>query len=52
MDEHGMNAADLSRLLGGSRNLGAMILRGERNVTLPHVRTLAAHFKVSAEVFL
>jgi len=52
MDEHGMSAADLSRLLGGSRNLGAMILRGERNLTLPHVRTLAAHFKVSPEVFL
>ena len=52
MDEHGMNAGDLSRLLGGSRNLGAMILRGERNVTLPHVRALAAHFKVSPKVFL
>ena len=52
MDEHGMSAADLSRLLGGSRNLGAMILRRERNLTLPHVRTLAAHFKVSPEVFL
>lgn len=52
MDEHGMNAADLSRLLGGSRNLGAMILRGDRNLTLPHVRTLTAHFKVSPEVFL
>ncbi len=52
MDEHAMSAADLSRLLGGSRNLGAMILRGERNLTLPHVRALAAHFKVSPEVFL
>jgi len=26
--------AGLSRLLGGSRNLGAMILRGERKLTL------------------
>lgn len=52
LDEHGLNAADISRLLGGSRNLGALILRGERNLTLPHVRTLAAHFKVSPEVFL
>lgn len=50
--EHGLTAADLSRLLGGSHNLGAMILRGERNLTLPHVRKLAAHFKVSAEVFI
>ncbi|HNQ88957.1 MAG TPA: transcriptional regulator [Verrucomicrobiota bacterium] len=50
--EHGLNAAGLSRLLGASRNLGAMILRGERSLTLAHVRRLAAHFKVSPEVFL
>jgi antitoxin component HigA of HigAB toxin-antitoxin module len=50
--EHGLNAADLSRLLRGSRNLGAMILRGERNLTLGHVRRLAAHFSVRAEVFI
>ncbi len=52
MEEHGLAAADLSRILDGSRNLGAMILRGERNLTLPHVRKLAAHFKVSAEAFI
>jgi antitoxin component HigA of HigAB toxin-antitoxin module len=44
--------ADLSRLLGGSRNLGAMILRGERRLTLDHVRTLAGRFGVSADLFL
>jgi HTH-type transcriptional regulator / antitoxin HigA len=52
MDERGMRAADLSRLLGGSRNLGAMILRGERKLTLNHVRTLSRHFRVSADLFL
>ena len=52
LEEHALAAADLSRLLGGSRNLGAMILRGERNLTLPHVRKLAAHFKVGAEAFV
>jgi len=52
LDEHGLAAADLSRLLGGSRNLGAMILRGERKLTLKHVRTLARHFRVSADLFL
>jgi HTH-type transcriptional regulator/antitoxin HigA len=50
--EHGLSAAGLSRILGASRNLGAMILRGERNLTLAHVRKLAAHFKVSPELFL
>lgn len=52
LEEHDLTAADLSRILGGSRNLGAMILRGERNLTLAHVRKLAAHFKVSAELFV
>ena len=52
LGEQGLAAADLSRLLGGSRNLGAMILRGERKLTLNHVRTLAERFGVSADLFL
>jgi HTH-type transcriptional regulator/antitoxin HigA len=52
LGEQGLVGADLSRLLGGSRNLGAMILRGERKLTLNHVRTLARHFGVSADVFV
>ncbi|HWX23194.1 MAG TPA: transcriptional regulator [Candidatus Binatia bacterium] len=52
LDEHGQTAADLSRFLGGSRNLGAMLLRGDRNLTLSHVRKLAARFKLSPEAFL
>jgi antitoxin component HigA of HigAB toxin-antitoxin module len=52
MTEHEMNGAQLSRILGGSRNLGAMILRGDRNLTLAHVRKLAAHFNVSPELFI
>lgn len=47
-----MSAADLARLLDVHRTLGAMILRGERKLTLKHVRTLARHFGVSADVFL
>jgi HTH-type transcriptional regulator/antitoxin HigA len=52
VNAHGLNAADLARLLGVHRTLGAMILRGERKLTLNHVRTLARHFGVSADVFL
>lgn len=52
LGEQNLTAADLSRLLGGSRNLGAMILRGERKLTLNHVRNLARHFGVSADLFL
>jgi HTH-type transcriptional regulator/antitoxin HigA len=52
LEENGMTAADLSRMLRTSRNLGAMILRGERKLTLKHVRILAQHFRVSADLFL
>ena len=50
--EQNLSAADLSRILGASRNLGAMILRGDRSLTLAHVRKLAAQFKVSPELFV
>jgi len=52
LDAHDMSAADLARLLDVHRTLGAMILRGERQLTLTHVRTLARHFNVSADLFL
>jgi HTH-type transcriptional regulator/antitoxin HigA len=52
LDESGLSAADLSRILGGSRNLGSMILRGDRNLTVAHIRKLADHFRVSPELFI
>ena len=51
-EENGMSAEDLSRILSASRNLSAMILRGERQLTLTHGRTLAKYFSVSADLFL
>lgn len=50
--DHNMTAADLSRLLGLHRSLGAKILRGERSITLRHSRVLAERFKVRPEFFL
>ena len=52
LDAHDMGAADLARLLEVHRTLGGMILRGERQLTLAHVSTLAKHFSVSADLFL
>ena len=52
LDENGMSAADLSRLLGVDRTLGAKILRGERNLTVVHLRVLADRFKVSPALFI
>ena len=52
MNAQEMSAAGLSRILGTSRNLGAMILRGERKLTVEHIRELSTHFKVSPELFI
>ena len=52
LEQQGMSAADLSRLLGADRSLGPKILRGERRLTLDHVRILARHFQVEPGLFL
>ena len=51
MDEHGMTASDLGRLLG-DRAVGSKILRGERQLSKTHVKILAERFKVSPKLFL
>lgn len=51
MDEHGMSASDVGRLLG-QRQLGAAILRGARKLSKTHIRKLADHFGVRADLFL
>ena len=50
--QHDMNASDLARLLGVHPSLGSKILKGERALTIDHVRALAARFKVRPEVFI
>jgi HTH-type transcriptional regulator/antitoxin HigA len=52
LTDHEMNGADLSRLLGASRALGPMILRGERALTVQHARLLGRHFKIDPGVFI
>jgi HTH-type transcriptional regulator/antitoxin HigA len=52
LNEHGLSRAQLSDILGASRALGPMILRGERNLTVEHVRRLADYFKVDPSLFL
>ncbi len=52
LEENGMTAADFSRLLGSDRTLGAKILCGERNLTVPHLRILSERFKVSPALFI
>jgi antitoxin component HigA of HigAB toxin-antitoxin module len=52
MKDHAMNGADLSRLLGASRSLGPMILRGERSLTAEHARLLGKHFQIDPGAFI
>jgi HTH-type transcriptional regulator / antitoxin HigA len=50
--ENGMNASDLARLLGMQASMGSKILKGERSLTVEHLRKLAKRFKVSPEIFM
>jgi HTH-type transcriptional regulator / antitoxin HigA len=52
MEKRNMTPADLSRLLGGNRSVTASVLRGERGLTLRHVKVLVREFGVSADNFL
>jgi antitoxin component HigA of HigAB toxin-antitoxin module len=47
-----MSAADLSRILGCDRSQGPKLLRGERRLTVDHIRTLARRFNVEPGVLL
>jgi antitoxin component HigA of HigAB toxin-antitoxin module len=51
LDERGLNASDLGRLLG-KRQLGSAILRRERQLSKSHVVKLAGYFGVSTDVLL
>ena len=52
LQENEMNASDLARLLGVHASLGSKILKGERSLTVDHIRELAVRFKVSPRLFL
>jgi HTH-type transcriptional regulator/antitoxin HigA len=52
LDEHGMNAADLARLLGVHRSMGSKLLKGARALTTHHLQILSERFKVRADFFL
>jgi len=52
MDANGMNASDLARLLGVHASMGSKILKGDRSLTVEHVKKLAARFKVTPQLFI
>ncbi len=52
LEQHGLTAADLSRLLGADRSLGPKILRGERRLTVDHIRVLASRWNIEPGLLL
>ena len=52
MEEHEMNASDLARLLDVHVSLGSKILKGDRALTLDHIKILGRHFHVSPAIFV
>jgi HTH-type transcriptional regulator/antitoxin HigA len=52
LEQHDLTAADLSRLLGADRSLGPKILRGERRLTVDHIRVLAKHWNIEPGLLL
>jgi antitoxin component HigA of HigAB toxin-antitoxin module len=47
-----MSASDLGRLLGVRPKMGSKILKGERSLTVEHLRKLCAWFKVRPELLM
>ena len=52
LSDNGMSASDLGRLLGMHASMGSKILKGERSLTVEHLRKLADRFKVQAGLFM
>jgi HTH-type transcriptional regulator / antitoxin HigA len=52
LEEHRMSASGLARLLGVHASMGSKILKGERALTVNHLKLLAAKFKVRVETFM
>jgi HTH-type transcriptional regulator/antitoxin HigA len=52
LEENDLNASDLSRLLGTDRTMGAKILRGERALTVEHMKKLGRRFAVDPGMFV
>lgn len=52
LEEHELSASDLARILGVHVSMGSKILKGERALTVDHLKLLAAKFKVRPDTFM
>ncbi len=52
LEENDMNASDLARLLGVHASMGSKILKGERALTVEHVKTISECFCVDPKILI
>lgn len=52
LEENEMSASDLARLLGVHVSMGSKILKGDRSLTVDHLKILSARFKVRPDIFI
>jgi antitoxin component HigA of HigAB toxin-antitoxin module len=52
MEQAGMSASDLGRLLNMHPTMGSKILKSERRLSWDHAKILAARFKVAPALFM
>ncbi len=52
LEQAGMSASDLARLLNVHVSLGSKIVQGERSLTWDHAKRLAAQFQVPPALFM
>ena len=52
MEEHGLTAADVARLLGLTRSMATRILKNQRTLTWGHAQILSERFGVKPEFFM
>lgn len=52
LEENDLSGDDLAELIGVDRSVAYKILKGTRNLTVDHVRSLAERFAISADAIL
>ena len=52
LEEHDLNASALARILGVHASMGSKILKGDRSLTVEHLKVLAARFNVRPDTFM
>ena len=52
MEEHGVRARQLGKILGTDESMGSKIVNGQRSITTAHAKKLAAFFGTKPTVFL